>query len=154
LYWFRTPPYVKVGRAAIDPDAMARLEHLYPDIRFDWDRLLREPPETLREEEAARRKDQRDARDARRKRKRSVESEALEAGNGPGVADEPLENQDLAAEPDVFIEDAGDGAVADEPAPAADIAQGKRRRRRRRRGRRSGEPGGNPTGGAPPTGSV
>lgn len=64
---------------ALDPEAMARLEHLYPDIKFDWDRILREPPQTLSEEEAARRKDQRDARDARRRRKRLPPETAEEA---------------------------------------------------------------------------
>lgn len=73
LYWFRTPPYVKVGRAAIDPEAMRRLESEYPDISFDWDKILREPPQQMPEALAARRREHREAREARRRRKRPDE---------------------------------------------------------------------------------
>jgi hypothetical protein len=41
LYYFRTPPSVRVGREAIDPEAMRMLEQHNPDVSFDWDRLLR-----------------------------------------------------------------------------------------------------------------
>jgi hypothetical protein len=70
LYWFRTPPYVKVGRAAIDEEAMRLLEERHPDVAFDWSRILREPPQQLPEQQALRRREHRDARDARRKKKR------------------------------------------------------------------------------------
>ena len=41
LYWFRTPPGVKVGRTALDDEAMRRIEQLNPDIEFDWPRYLK-----------------------------------------------------------------------------------------------------------------
>ena len=41
LYWFRTPPGVKVGRAALDDDAIQRIEKLNPGITFDWPRILK-----------------------------------------------------------------------------------------------------------------
>ena len=41
LYWFRTPPGVKVGRAALDDDAIRRIEKLNPGITFDWPRILK-----------------------------------------------------------------------------------------------------------------
>jgi hypothetical protein len=45
LYWFRTPPGVKVGRAALDEDAIRLLEEINPDVEFDWTRMLKaEPP--------------------------------------------------------------------------------------------------------------
>ena len=45
LYWFRTPPGVKVGRAALDEDAIRLLEQINPDVEFDWTRMLKaEPP--------------------------------------------------------------------------------------------------------------
>jgi hypothetical protein len=40
LYWFRTPPHLKVGRTAFDEDAIHTLEDEYPDVEFDWSRLL------------------------------------------------------------------------------------------------------------------
>ena len=41
LYWFRTPPGVKVGRAALDEDAIRLIEELNPGIEFDWTRILK-----------------------------------------------------------------------------------------------------------------
>ena len=41
LYWFRTPPGVKVGRSALDEDAIRLLEELNPDVEFDWTRILK-----------------------------------------------------------------------------------------------------------------
>ena len=40
LYWFRTPPNIKVGRAAIDEYAIRTLEESHPDLTFDWPRIL------------------------------------------------------------------------------------------------------------------
>ncbi len=40
LYWFRTPPNVRVGRAAIDEDAIRQLEETHPEMNFDWSRIL------------------------------------------------------------------------------------------------------------------
>ena len=50
LYWFRTPPGIKVGRAALDEDAIRRLEELNPDVEFDWTRMLKAelPPQEPR----------------------------------------------------------------------------------------------------------
>jgi hypothetical protein len=49
LYWFRTPPGVKVGRAALDEDALRRIEAQNPDLEFDWPKILKgggaPPPE-------------------------------------------------------------------------------------------------------------
>jgi hypothetical protein len=44
LYWFRTPPNVKVGRAALDEEAIRAIEHGNPGLSFDWDRMLKERP--------------------------------------------------------------------------------------------------------------
>jgi hypothetical protein len=41
LYWFRTPPGVKVGRAALDEDAIRRIEELNPSVEFDWTQILK-----------------------------------------------------------------------------------------------------------------
>jgi hypothetical protein len=47
LYLFRTPPGVKVGRAALDEEAIRLIEAHNPDVEFDWPRILegeRRPP--------------------------------------------------------------------------------------------------------------
>jgi hypothetical protein len=49
LYWFRTPPGVRVGRSALDEDAIRLLEEYNPDVEFDWTRILKAPPESAPE---------------------------------------------------------------------------------------------------------
>ena len=41
LYWFRTPPGVKVGRAALDEEAIRLIEQLNPGMEFDWPRIIK-----------------------------------------------------------------------------------------------------------------
>jgi hypothetical protein len=43
LYWFRTPPHLKVGRTPFDEDAIRLLEDEHPEVEFDWSRLLETP---------------------------------------------------------------------------------------------------------------
>ena len=43
LYWFRTPPNVKVGRPPFDDEIMRALEAQYPDVTFDWEALRNTP---------------------------------------------------------------------------------------------------------------
>jgi hypothetical protein len=42
LYWFRSPPDLRIGREALDEEAMRRLESSHPAVVFDWNRLRRE----------------------------------------------------------------------------------------------------------------
>jgi hypothetical protein len=46
LYWFRTPPGVRVGRSPLDEEAIRLIEEHHPDIRFDWPQILRGEEET------------------------------------------------------------------------------------------------------------
>jgi hypothetical protein len=53
LYWYRSPPHIKVGRPALDEEAIRTLEQTNPDIVFDWSAILdarpeAEPPEPSR----------------------------------------------------------------------------------------------------------
>jgi hypothetical protein len=43
LYWFRTPPGVKVGRSPFDPDMRRALEAQNPDVEFDWEAIIHTP---------------------------------------------------------------------------------------------------------------
>ena len=43
LYWFRTPPNVKVGRTPFDPDVRRALEAQNPDVAFDWTAIVETP---------------------------------------------------------------------------------------------------------------
>jgi hypothetical protein len=40
LYWFRTPANVKVGRPALDEEAIRGIEERNPDVDFDWPKIL------------------------------------------------------------------------------------------------------------------
>ena len=44
LYWFRTPPNVRVGRAALDEEAIRSIEESHPGLEFDWTRILKPAP--------------------------------------------------------------------------------------------------------------
>ena len=44
LYWFRTPPNVKVGRLPLDEEAIRAVEEHNPHITFDWKKMLRVRP--------------------------------------------------------------------------------------------------------------
>ena len=41
LYWFRTPPNVRVGRLPLDEEAIRAIEERNPDVVFDWKRMLK-----------------------------------------------------------------------------------------------------------------
>ena len=60
LYWYRTAPGVRVGRRALDEEAIRTIEERHPEIEFDWPHLLEEaesiPPEVERRPERPRRK--------------------------------------------------------------------------------------------------
>jgi hypothetical protein len=81
LYWFRTPPNVKVGRLPFDDAVRRALEAQNPDIQFDWPTILDTPipppvePERWRE----RRRFERAARQA-------AAEEAAEVGPEPVTA--------------------------------------------------------------------
>ena len=40
LYWFRTPPNVKIGREPFDDDVRRALEAQNPNVTFDWRKIL------------------------------------------------------------------------------------------------------------------
>ena len=101
LYWFRTPPGIKVGRDPFDAATRRALEAQYPSVAFDWKRIIETPipsadvekwRERRREEKAARRAKK--ARAAAGVREAPQASEALEAppvpeGSDPSDPSEP-----------------------------------------------------------------
>ena len=147
LYWFRTPPNVKVGREPFDTAVRQALEAQYPHLRFDWPRLLDihiPPPEV---------EEWRERRRAARAAKQAAEIEDAEAAaerreDTPG---ESVPSQAVPSEVIPAIEAASTSDAQDESAStvgqAGQVGQvgnagldPNRRRRRRRRGRRGGNP--------------
>jgi hypothetical protein len=175
LFWFRTPPQVKVGREPFSEEIRQAIESQNPDLKFDWPRLMSvQPPPIEVQRWRERRRLERAARQAVREAP-EPEAEAPEADNNGAAEDVPLDDVDAprhsieavvdadahahhapaqhaaspAAEPAVSADSASDGAEAS-PAPT-------RRRRRRRRGRRHGQGQGGgaapepPSPGSPPS---
>jgi hypothetical protein len=104
LYWFRTPPGVKVGREPFDDETQRALEAKYPSVAFDWKRILDTPiPSADTDKWRERRREERAAKRARKSREPAeVEfdaSESAETSESPEapdaseafVAPEPLE---------------------------------------------------------------
>lgn len=144
LYWFRTPPGVKVGREPFDEAARRALEAQNPELTFDWKTLLTmaatPPPDVEHWRE-------------RRRAERAVKQARLAAERGqtavPDEAATPDDDDVEVGESDVPLEDADDPqlsaagpsvtAIGDKPPAATGGAEGRaeeRRRPRRRGGRR------------------
>jgi hypothetical protein len=157
LYWFRTPPGVKVGREPFDAELRRTLEARYPDVEFEWQKYVETPipplePEHWRE----RRRVERATKQAARA-EAAVEAETAAAGEPASEASTPPE---IVAGPPAVVEptlESGEFSV-EQPAPAAGSGQPPggeaprtaRRRRRRRRGRRGGHRDGQPMAAAAP----
>jgi hypothetical protein len=148
LYWFRSPPDVKVGREPFDPFVRRTLEAQNPGVVFDWRAIVETPiPSADADKWRERRRAERAAKHA------AAEEEALaEAANGET---EPADTADLTAPAEPMITTADEaGASTTAAAPAAASSGGADMNRRRRRRRRNGGSGGNrgsaPNGPAPP----
>jgi len=122
LYWFRTPPGVKVGRSALDEAAIRRLEEQHPDLEFDWPRMLKLRDSLAAPSHAAHRR----PLDRRRKGSEVASQPSRSAGAGRSAARRlsPAAEVrlELAPEPAVEAADERPEDVASAPAtPAADL---------------------------------
>ena len=133
LYWYRTPPNVKVGREPFDEDVRRSIEKQYPDLQFDWPKLLATPKPAVVNTDIER----------WRERRRQVKAErAAAAAEAKAEADE-AEPADLSSSSEFTPRTKTIVAAAETAAPAADgnAEAPRKRRRRRRRGRRPDRPG-------------
>ena len=143
LYWFRTPPDIKVGREPFDAEVRRALEAQNPDITFDWRAIVETPiPSADADKWRERRRAERAAKHA------AAEEDSLEAANGAEAGE--IESASSAISPSAATATASD---ADSPSSAAQRAEdassggdANRKRRRRRGGARSGSA---PAAGAP-----
>lgn len=137
LYAYRTPPDVKVGREPFDDAVRRALEARYPDVAFDWRKILETPiPSNDAERWRERRRAERAARQAEK-------AEAAADAETPADVELPAQTRDAARAESVASGTAAPGdpasTVGDAPGTAATVASpgdATRRRRRRRRGRR------------------
>ena len=168
LYWFRTPPGVRVGRNPFDLETQKALERQNPDVHFDWAQIVaaKIPPPTPVENWREKRRIEKAMKRARAEdvavsdREIVITSEepltdtvevsdvvdvlGQEHTDGPPLTSEGPSVEDQAAPPPGEIEMAP-GAVA--PAtgtsdrPSGPVPTGRRRRRRRGRRRPRSETG-------------
>lgn len=99
LYWYRTPPGVKVGREAFDLATRRTLEAQYPVIAFDWRKIAETPfPPPDAEYWRERRRAEKAAKQARRGAKEEEDEAGEEAARDeqppPGEETEALEADD------------------------------------------------------------
>lgn len=103
LYWFRTPPGVRVGRAPIDETAIRLLEQHNPDVQFDWTRILK-TPQAL---EPQVRRDARDGRDRDQRGRREARPTQRDRSSGPSSPPPPSPARHAAPAPPLTPPDEG-----------------------------------------------
>jgi hypothetical protein len=153
LYWYRTPPDIKVGREPFDEAVRRELEARNPGVQFDWRKIIETPiPSADADRWRERRRAEKAEKAARRAeaaprepdddRDEQVNASPLdEAGDEEAIAAQGEIDDDAGEE---AIEETADGdadrppltATAGENPAAGAAANPAARRRRRRRGRR------------------
>jgi hypothetical protein len=173
LYWFRTPPGVRVGREPFDEGVRRALEAQNPGVTFDWRSIVDAPipsadadkwRERRRAERAAKQVARADAAETAEAADLGDADEAETDARDDGVSgDESASAQ--TNESTGVDEITADGSADAEPGSGAEAASSSnrgqadavdpaRKRRRRHRGRRPGAPAGaaDPAGAAGPGG--
>jgi hypothetical protein len=101
LYWYRSAPGIRVGRPALDEDAIRTIEEQHPEIEFDWPHILEVgaamPIEVERRPERGQR-----SRDIERRRKgaRTPEAEPPVEVEIVEALESPLANGEASPEPE------------------------------------------------------
>lgn len=121
LYWYRSAPGVRVGRPALDEDAIRTIEDQHPDIDFDWPHILEVHASAIVEVERRPERGQKGrgatVDRARAARPRDEAARAVSPAAEPPVQavdpDEPIDEQSIEGSED-------EGAVP-QPAHASDL---------------------------------
>lgn len=150
LYWFRSPPGLKVGREPFDGATRGLLAARYPTLSFDWKRLAELPVPPPEEPWRERRRAERAAKaraaeedapshDTAQREAATAEPVARDAEAGP--SDQDAANASADASPGVATT-AGDASAEGQKATpvTGQDSPGQPRRRRSRRGRRQQPP--------------
>jgi hypothetical protein len=133
LYWYRTPPNVRVGRAPFDEDVQRALETQYPDVTFDWRKIVDAPiPSPDVEKWRDRRRAEKAEKAARQLAVSRAAEERVEAAE-PG--EEGAEAKTLADASASAAEPVKAGGLGTPEQPYRITSDQIRKRRRRRRGR-------------------
>jgi biotin carboxyl carrier protein len=139
LYWFRSPPDVKVGRQPFDPTVRRALELQNPGVEFDWRAIVETPiPSADADKWRERRRAERAARSAAADAEAEAEPEASEGAeemdsSPPGSAKALAEREAGPDEQPTSAADVAAPAVAAITSPGVRNGDPNRKRRRRRR---------------------
>src|SRR5579872_1935684 len=98
LYWFRSPPDIRVGRRPFDESVQRALEARYPDVQFDWKTILETPIPSAETEKWR-----------ERRRAEKAEKAARQAASSEDAAAEAssAEDDDATSEPEGLGSDGG-----------------------------------------------
>ncbi len=139
LYWYRTPPGVRVGREPFDAPVREALEAQNPDLTFDWQEILeaQAPPPPEVEHWRERRRAERSAKLARAAREEPSAApdpwaDAVSNANSPGEqrAGEPATpTNSPEVAPSTALPEADTAASAEQPTGRQRRRGGRRRRR-------------------------
>jgi hypothetical protein len=121
LYWYRSPPNVRVGRVPFDEEVRRALEAQNPGVAFDWKKIVDAPIPSA------------DVEKWRERRRLEKAEKARLRSAAVSVVDEAT--QDAAAGPDELESGPEDSQPVDGATEVAAGAPAIRKRRRRRRGR-------------------
>ncbi len=145
LYWYRTPPGVRVGRKPFDEEVQRTVEQQNPGVTFDWPAIIKAemPPPDMTEFWRERRRLEKMARQERRAAEAEESGDAAEPdAPEPGdveVGETALDAPQAEVERVVTVADAAIEPPSESDAEGAGAAQtspAQKKRRRRRGGRR------------------
>ena len=126
LYWFRSPPHVRVGRLAIDDDTIRTIEELHPDLVFDWPKLLsqRPPPLEMQKWTSKRRQQKVPKGDPVRRRRLRVEKHVEEVLSPAGDLLQPqvdlMDSPDEGTDPGQIPEGVSESTEMSSPAESVE----------------------------------
>jgi hypothetical protein len=126
LYWYRTPPGVRVGRSPFDEEARRRIEAQNPELTFDWPTIVATPipPPAENEQWRERRRAERAAKQAQRAEDEAALLNGREATDEPVPAIEsespPTDGDDTPDRPLVADNVREAATVESEPEPGAE----------------------------------
>ena len=130
LYWYRTPPNIRVGREPFDESVRRALEAQNPSIQFDWRKIVETPIPSV---ETERWRERRRLEKAEKASRRSAGEDQSGDENQPSDFASELGPSDDSVEADAAREP---NAQQQQVAEAGRVeVMRKRRRRRGRRGR-------------------
>ncbi|HET7619320.1 MAG TPA: hypothetical protein VFK20_12490 [Vicinamibacterales bacterium] len=115
LYWYRTPPGVRVGRPPLDEEAIRLLEANNPQVQFDWNRILKAPPSQGQEGRTAPAPKRRERREPSSRRASDGRRESPVPSSRP---EPPQIRKEVVVSPDELIDEPVDVAI-EEPVDAA-----------------------------------